>query len=119
MAALKLQKLKEIIGRAYEAGYGGCLDLKDEYAEEALVEIVAEIQRAKGNEKGGDWRTYVPDELRKKAVGTMFEHVRLGQGWIEGTSEKNKRMTFSNGDQFFFMQSGEPWDEPMRELGKL
>ena len=38
MAAIKLQRLKDIILRAYEAGYNGCLDLKDEYAEEALVE---------------------------------------------------------------------------------
>jgi hypothetical protein len=118
MAAIKLQRLKDIILRAYEAGFSGCLDMREEYAEEALVEIVAEIQRSKDG-KGGDWRVYTPDELRKKPIGTMFEHVRLGQGWIEGTNEKNKRMTFSNGEQSFFMQNTEPWDEPMIERGKI
>lgn len=116
MAALKLNRLKEIILNAYEAGFNGCLDLREEFADEMVAEIMAEIERSKSEIKpGGDWRLWTTEELRKKPIGTIFEHSRLGKGWIEGTSESKKQMTFANGETSFFMQNNvEPWDEPMK-----
>ncbi len=121
MAALKLNRLKELILAAYEAGFNGCFDLRDEYADEIVAEVMAEIERSKTESKGsGDWRVWSTDELRKRPIGTIFEHSRLGQGWIEGSSESKKQMTFANGEISYFCQNNvEPWDEPMREVGKL
>lgn len=119
MAALKLNRLKEIVRNAYVAGNSGCMEMVDEYAEEVLAEVTAEIQRNKNNPGGGEWRVYSAEELKKKPFGTVFEHSRLGQCWIDGSSESKKCMTFASGEQSYFVQNIEPWDEPMREVGKL
>jgi hypothetical protein len=115
MAALKLEKLKEIIKRAYIAGYNGCMDLADEFAEEMLAVIQQEVTMAKVTD--GEWRIYTIEELRGKPFGTVFEHSRLGQCWIDGDIEKTKCMTFKDGERRFFGQNVEPWDEPLRETG--
>jgi len=114
MATLKLQRLKELIKKSYEAGYHGCMDMAEEYAEELMAEVQTEIQSSK---ESGEWRVYSVEELKKEPVGTIFEHMRLGQGWIDGRSEKDKYMTFQNNEHAFFMQNVEPWDEPMRKIG--
>lgn len=119
MAALRLQRLKEVIKTAYEAGFRGCMDLADQYAEELLANIQAEIQNKDLPMKTNEWRKYTVEELKKKPVGTVFEHIRLGQGWIDGRTEKDKCMTFANGEHRHFMQNIEPWSEIMRELGNL
>jgi hypothetical protein len=113
MAALKLNRLKEIIRIAYAAGHAGCLDLQDLYADEVLQEITKEIQQE--GRGSGDWRLFSAEELRKMPVGTIFEHSRLGRCWIDG-SENRKCMTFADGNTSFFVQNIEPWDEPMRNL---
>ena len=116
MAALKLAKLKELIRRSYEAGYNGCMEMAEEYAEEIMAELQNDINAPKV--PSGEWRIYTVEELKKKPVGTMFEHARLGQGWIDGRTDKEKCMTFQNGEHGYFMQNIEPWDEPMREIVK-
>jgi hypothetical protein len=115
MAALKLDKLKEIIKKAYVAGYNGCMDLADEFADEMLVVVQQEVTMARATE--GEWRVYPVEELKNKPFGTVFEHSRLGQCWIDGDVEKVKCMSFKNGDRYFFGQNIEPWTEPLRETG--
>jgi hypothetical protein len=114
MAALKLQRFRDIILRAYEAGYDGCLEMKEQYAEDALAEVVKEMQ----SKDAGEWRLYTVEELKKKECGVLFEHVRLGRGWVEGDGE-GRRMAFDSGQQLFFQDNGPPWTEPMRELGRV
>lgn len=115
MAALKLQKLKELIRKSYTAGYNGCLELIDQYVEEAMIEIQNEIASVKEGVVG-EWKIFTVEELKKKAIGTVFEHSRLGPGCIDGNSEKDKYMLFQNGEHGYFMQNVEPWCEPMRIL---
>ena len=88
MAALKLEKLKELIKKSYVAGYNGCMDLADEFAEEMLLVIQHEITMSKSVD--GEWKVYDIDELKKKPFGTVFEHARLGQCWIDCDQDKIK-----------------------------
>lgn len=115
MAALKLNRLREIVLRVYEDGHRGCLDLKDDYADELIQELMAEMSKEKDS---GDWRVYTVEELRKKPLGTIFEHSRLGKCWIDG-NEKLKTVTFEDGHTTHIMENSEPWTENMREIGKL
>ncbi len=117
MTVLKLTKLKEIIKKAYEAGYNGCMEMVEEFTDEMLIIVQKEI--ASKEHGDGEWRIWLTEELKKKSVGTLFEHSRLGRCWIDGRSEKDKCMRFENGDHRFFIQNIEPWDELMREIGKL
>lgn len=119
MAALKLNQIRELIKAAYAAGYNGPMDLCEQYADDALAlvtEKVRENRSAPGT--SGDWRVFTAEELKKQDFGTVFEHSRLGKCWIDGTSS-NKYMTFENGEQSFFVQNIEPWDEPMKIAGRL
>jgi hypothetical protein len=116
MAALKLQKLRELIRKSYEDGYAGCLELADEYTEEIINLVQLEMQQNK-IAGSGEWRIWKIEELKQKPFGTLFEHSRLGQGWIDGRTEKDKCMTFTNGEHGYFMQQVDPWDEPLREIG--
>ena len=116
-AALKMQRLREIILKAYENGNAGCLDLKDQYADEALQELVEEMAKSKGVGTG-ELKVYTVEELKKFPLGTVFEHSRLGKCWIDGT-EKIKTMTTEDGQTFHLMENDEPWNEPMRQIGNL
>ena len=115
MSTLKMTELREIILRVYEDGNRGCLDLKESYVDEFIQNLLVEMSKKKLSD---DWRIYTVEELRKKPLGTLFEHSKYGKGWIDGT-EKIKIMTFEQGRTFYITDDGHPWDETMREVGKL
>jgi hypothetical protein len=116
MAGLKLNQLRDIVLTVYEAGHRGCLDLREDYADEFIQALMIEINKGKAN--SGEWRVYTVKEISQRPIGTMFEHTSLGKCWIDGT-EKLKHMTFENGSVFHLLEDDEPWLEKIREIGKL
>jgi hypothetical protein len=106
MSTITKQKLRELIEEAYDTGYHGCLDLKEEYAEEVLESLFSKSE--------AEWKIYKINELFEMPVGTQFIHKRLGECWIEGSSPRNKHMEFVNGEAKYFSQDIDPWDEPMK-----
>ncbi len=116
-AALKMQQLRGIILKAYEDGNAGCLELKDQYADELLQQLVEEMSKTKTG-FSSELRIYTVEELKKFPLGTVFEHSRLGKCWVDGT-EKVKTMTTEDGHTFHLMENDEPWNEPMKMIAQL
>ena len=117
-AALKLQQLRSIILKAYEDGNGGCLELKEQYADELLQQLIEEMSKTK-NGFSSELKVYSVEELKKFPLGTVFEHSRLGRCWINET-DRVKTMTTEDGHTFYMMQNNEePWNEPMRMVAQF
>lgn len=107
MSSLSKQRLRELIIEAYDAGYHGCLDFKEEYADEVFESVFNEPEI-------GQWRVYKIKELIAMPEGTKFTHKRLGDCCIKGSSLKSKCMIFTAGaSPKYFAEDSYPWDEPM------
>lgn len=119
--AITLQKLREFLEQAYEAGYQGCLELKIEYVDDVIQSIINGKIEVPSISPNDGWKIYKVSELMKEPVGTIFEHNRLGKCWIDAdmNNQKNKYMTFANGETKYFQADSSPWDEPMRLLQKV
>lgn len=116
MAAITLQKLKKLLGDAYEAGYGNSLELKACYVEEIAAAILGEPEETFGPNEG--WKVFKVRELREIAVGTIFDHSARGKCWVElHHGSRERHMKFENGEICHFYQDSRPWDEPMRIIG--
>lgn len=116
MAAITLQRLKQVIGIAYEAGYHGCLDLKETYAEEIIQQLLANPADPVLSKNDG-WRVYKVKELRVLPPGTMLEHVIRGNGYIEKMGSIT-HMRWTDGSMSVFVSDEDPWTDPMRLLGR-
>ena len=114
MAAITLQRLKQIISDAYAAGYGGSLDMSESYVQEITTMLLATPEQPLSKNEG--WKIFKHKELRDVPVGTIFEHSSRGKGWIESNSTE-KYMRFHNGEICHFYSDESPWDEPMRIIG--
>lgn len=114
MAAITLQRLKQVISDAYVAGYGSSLELKDCYVDELIASLLDAPDSAPSANDG--WKIYKVRELRELKPGTILEHFTRGKGWIE-TQGVEKWLKFENGEVSHFFQDASPWDEPMRVLG--
>lgn len=115
MAAITLQRLRQIIEIAYESGYHGCLDMKNVYAEEIIQNLLDSPAEPVLNKNDG-WRVYKVKELRVVAPGTMYEHLTRGRGYIE-TEGLERVMRWSDGTCTRFVTDEPPWTDPMRPLG--
>lgn len=116
MATLTLQRLKKIIGIAYENGYHGCLDLKDSYTEEVISKLLTTDDEPTLSKNDG-WKIYRAKELITMAIGTIFEHCIRGRGYIEATSTNGRIMRWSDGTVSAFLHDESPWLDPMRRIG--
>lgn len=114
--ALKMERLRQLFVKIYEDGHTGCLDLKEQYADEALQQLLEEMSKEKGI--SGDLKIYTVEELKKLPLGTIFEHSRLGKCWIDGT-EKLKTLTVEDGQTFHLMENDEPFNEFMKIIGQI
>jgi hypothetical protein len=107
MASISKQKLKELVMQAYDSGYHGSLELKEEYAEETLEDFLRDPDEE-------EWKVYSIKELLEMPIGSVFTHNRLGKCKIHGNSLKDKHMVFENGEVKHFASDSDPWDEPMK-----
>lgn len=114
MAALTLNRLKQIIADSYEAGYHGSLDLKEIYVEEIVDNVLDPTEETFAKNDG--WKTFKVSELRGLRIGTIFDHATRGKCFIESDG-LNRYMKFANGSVAKFLEDSSPWDEPMRIIG--
>lgn len=117
MAAITLQRLKQVIADAYANGYHGCLDLSDTYVEEAIARLMDTPAIPVLSVNDG-WKNWTVKELRSLDVGTIMEHATRGKGWTSGTSSE-RLMIWADGSQSHFYKDETPWNEPMRVIGKM
>jgi len=94
--------LRELLAKAFEAGYEGSLDLKDSYVEETIRSL-----------SNPGWRVYTVAELRGMPHGTIFTHQTKGRGIVQANGFSLGSMLFDNGEVFTFIQDSKPWTEPM------
>ena len=106
MAALKLEKLKELIKKSYVAGYNGMMEMADEFSEEMIQVIQQEVTMAKTAD--GDWRVYTVEELRKKEgeiireIGTLNRKIagRTPKEYYKDNKELIKKYYEKNKDKY-------------------
>lgn len=115
MAAITLTRLKIALVNAYEQGYHGALDLKENCAEEIISMLLGDQEPATNKNDLG-WRIFTVKELQKTKIGTMFIHVSHGKGWIEKYGSTTY-MVWHDGFVSNFFNDEPPWTELMKEIG--
>lgn len=82
---------------AYEAGYHGCLDLKDGYATEIIEELIEEAKPVMN-----EWFKIKSEHLKEIPLGTKIEvkkqgYFRGGVGHVRKVNGRAKEIVFDNG----------------------
>jgi len=118
---LTMSRLQEILSEAYDCGYLG----SDEQRNEDVAELFSRHQINEADdkppppkeEKDLDFRLYNVSDLRDAPVGTVFIHSSLGKCRIQKRNS-DKYMAFDNpGFQpAGFNVDGYPWDMPMKKV---
>jgi len=116
MAAITLQRLKQLVADAYKSGYHGCLDMQDGYVEDSMNKLMEPMAPILSANDG--WKTWTIKELRALEAGTILEHATRGKGWIEHTSTE-RFITWTDSTVSHFYKDDVPWLEPMRVIGKI
>jgi hypothetical protein len=121
MAAITLERLKQLMAECYAAGYRGPLDLKDSF----VNELVTEVFKSPDNTGENDgWTNYTIRDLKAMPIGTILEHSKRGKCWIESgavgisTDGRAVHMRFEDGSIAHFHQDASPWLDKMRVVGK-
>lgn len=117
MATITLQRLKQLIENAYEAGYTGSLELAESYVEDTISSIVNDTPSSPNLNDG--WRKYSLSELVSLPVGTIIEHYNKGKGWVDQIERSYRGVRFENGTYSIFKCEGDPWTDPMRIIGNI
>ena len=118
---LKINKLSEILSEAFDCGYGGGAEQRDE----VIADILAKHQIRKEDdtpppkpvEQEEEYRVYSISELRDMEAGTVFSHTTLGKCRI-GQRSGEKYMAFDNPGlaPSGFNVDGYPWEIAMKKL---
>jgi hypothetical protein len=106
---IAFDKLKNLIGEAYESGYRGSLQMKEQ-------EIDGLLEKYEVSSNGG-FRIWTIEELREMPVGTLFDHLAMGRCFIESRLDRHI-MQFNRGEERLFNHNGNPWDIPMKLVFK-
>lgn len=105
-------RIKVLLGKAFDAGYSNSAELKDQIIEELIQqwnEMGAQVQDA--------YRIFKVEELRQLPVGAVVHHLSRGRGFVMAKPDGTKCMQFEKeGSPVRFTNNGDPWDRPMKLL---
>lgn len=107
---ISTERLKNLLGEAFELGYQNSAELKNQLLEELMLRAETEVSLE------DKYKIYKVEELRNQPVGAVFQHMTRGRGWIIQKHDGSKWMEFQKGSVVGFNQDGDPWDRPMRLL---
>ena len=105
---LSIEKLKQVLGEAFDLGYQSC----NEFKNELIGELLVKMQTVKVEEA---YRIYKCDELRNMPEGTLFQHSSRGRCWVIVRQDGSKAIQFQKGGVAIgLIKDNEPWDRPMK-----
>ncbi len=105
---ISIERLRTLLGEAFDTGYQNSAELKDQLLDEILLRWQSQ--------KEEQYRVFKVEELRQMPVGAVFHHTTRGRGWIISKADGSKHMQFEKGQVVGFSQNADPWDRPMRLL---
>lgn len=109
---INYEKLFLLLTEAYDLGYKGCNDLKNDNIENLLLSH---------NIKNEDeFKIFKVEELKQLPVGTILQHIIKGRCWVQSRVRGKliKYIQFQNGGSAELIKDAHPWDKPMRIVHK-
>ena len=111
MHEISQEKLKQLLGEAFDAGYESSFEFRDQ----CIEDILAGHQQSCQEEQ---YRIYKAAELRNMPAGSIFHHSVRGRCWIVESAKYLKQMRFerSTPARISLVTDGDPWNSPMKLL---
>lgn len=111
-----INKVKLMLGEAFDNGNNTSLEFKDDVVNEIIAKYQAETEPAVAA-PDTEMRLYKCEELRNMAEGVQFQHITLGPCQI-AKKGNTKYMAFSNPGlaPSGFNVDAYPWDHQMKRL---
>jgi len=108
---LSIEKLKQLLGEAFDLGYYNSNEFKNELIDELVGKMQAEAVKTEEA-----YRVWKCDELRSMPEGTIFNHFTRGRCWVIVRTDGEKAIQFQKGGVVGLIKDNEPWDRPMKLL---
>lgn len=109
---LSFDKVKEMLGKAFDLGQEFSGDMKQQVIEEIIDEFkLSEIEDL--------LKVWPIEELKRFKDGTIFHHINHGRGWVTTCATTGQKgMQFRTGKKLYFGKDGLPWNVPMKLIQK-
>lgn len=116
---LTITSLSGMLSEAFDGGYSGSAEQRDEFIADLLVRynMREEDDKLPVPTKDGEFRLYPIGDLRQMPEGATFLHQTLGKCTIHQRNGE-KYMAFENAGlaPSAFNVDGYPWDVPMKRI---